>query len=194
MAVATLLAYVTGVLGIDLVAGYREYSIKTPPPRLCWVAAGPTGVPGIEMRLIILLVGAMGVKPSEGFIMDKALWNHLEYTKAGFHDNAAYATAFGEEPPTDLVVDWEICREMSFRIAWKPYMYSQTLPHLLGAVSAPTLVVWGDDDKIVPRSAGDIYVEQLPNARFEIIKACGHFADLEKPAELASLVTEFVAG
>ncbi len=36
-------------------------------------------------------------------------------------------------------------------------MYSQTLPHLLGGVRAPALVVWGDDDKIVPRSAGERY-------------------------------------
>ena len=55
-------------------------------------------------------------------------------------------------------------------------------------------MVWGADDKIVPRNAGDIYAERLPNARLEIIKACGHFVDLEKPAELAELVTEFFAG
>ena len=37
-------------------------------------------------------------------------------------------------------------------------MYSQTLPHLLGGVRSPALVVWGDDDRIVPRSAGERYV------------------------------------
>ena len=58
---------------------------------------------------------------------------------------------------TDQLVEWDLCREMCFRIAWKPYMYSQTLPHLLGGVRAPALVVWGDDDKIVPRSAGERY-------------------------------------
>jgi 2-hydroxy-6-oxonona-2,4-dienedioate hydrolase len=73
-------------------------------------------------------------------------------------------------------------------------MYSQTLPHLLGAVAAPALVVWGDDDQIVPRNAGDIYVEHLPSARMEVISDCGHYADLEKPAELARLVTDFIAG
>ena len=142
----------------------------------------------------LVLVGAMGVKSPDEFIMDQALWNHLEYTRAGFHDMAAYAKAFGEEPPTDLVVEWEIAREMSFRIAWKPYMYSQTLPHLLGAFRAPALVVWGDDDKIVPRSAGDIYVKNLPNARLQMVPACGHYVDLEKPDELARLVTDFIAG
>ena len=87
---------------------------------------------------------------------------------------------------------WDICREMSFRIAWKPYMYSQTLPHLLGAVRAPALVVWGDDDRVVPQSAAKRYVEALPNAKLEIVKACGHCVDMEQPEALARLVTNFI--
>ena len=33
-------------------------------------------------------------------------------------------------------------------------MYSQTLPHLLGGVRTPALVIWGDDDRIVPLQRG----------------------------------------
>jgi pimeloyl-ACP methyl ester carboxylesterase len=87
---------------------------------------------------------------------------------------------------------WDICREMSFRIAWKPYMYSQTLPHLLGAVHVPSLVVWGDDDKVVPQSAAKRYVEALPTATLEIVKACGHCVDMEQPEALAKLVKNFI--
>ena len=50
-------------------------------------------------------------------------------------------------------------------------MYSQTLPHLLKTVRAPALVVWGENDKVVPMSAGKRYAEALPNARLEIVKA-----------------------
>ncbi len=158
-----------------------------------WIAAEmATMAPNTIQNLV--LVGAMGVKPKDDFIMDQALFNHLEYTRAGFHDPTAYEKVFGKEPPTDLVVEWEICREMNFRIAWKPYMYSQTLPHLLGAVTAPTLVVWGDDDKIVPRSAAEIYIDHLPNGQLEIVPKCGHYVDLEKPKELANLVTSFIRG
>jgi pimeloyl-ACP methyl ester carboxylesterase len=71
-------------------------------------------------------------------------------------------------------------------------MYSQTLPHLLGAVHAPSLVVWGDDDKVVPQSAAKRYVEALPNAKLEIVKACGHCVDMEQPEALARLVTPFI--
>jgi hypothetical protein len=31
---------------------------------------------------------------------------------------------------------------MMSRIAYKPYMYDETLPHLIGGVRTPTLVVW----------------------------------------------------
>jgi pimeloyl-ACP methyl ester carboxylesterase len=87
---------------------------------------------------------------------------------------------------------WDICREMSFRIAWKPYMYSQTLPHLLGAVRAPALIVWGEHDKVVPQSAAKRYLEALPNARLEVVRASGHCVDMEQPAALAGLVTQFI--
>lgn len=158
-----------------------------------WIAAEmATMAPRDANRLI--LVGAMGIKPPEGDILDQALYNHLEYTRAGFHDQAAYDRNYGADPTTDQLVEWEICREMSFRIAWKPYMYSQTLPHLLSGVSAPTLVVWGDDDKVVPRSAGDAYASALPNARQKTIAGCGHCVEMEKPDELANLVTDFIRG
>jgi pimeloyl-ACP methyl ester carboxylesterase len=71
-------------------------------------------------------------------------------------------------------------------------MYSQTLPHLLGGVRAPALVVWGDDDRVVPLSTGRRYAEALPNSRLEIITSCGHLVELEQPAALAALITPFL--
>ena len=103
----------------------------------------------------LVLVGAMGMKPPQGDILDSPIIGYIDYARAGFHDQAAFDKVYGAEPSTDQLEMWDICREMSFRIAWKPYMYSQTLPHLLGGVRAPALVVWGDDDKVVPRSAGE---------------------------------------
>ena len=52
--------------------------------------------------------------------------------------------------------------------------------------------MWGDDDKHVPKSAGEVYAKSIPNARLETVNACGHYVDMEKPDELAKLVTTFV--
>jgi pimeloyl-ACP methyl ester carboxylesterase len=95
--------------------------------------------------------------------------------------------------PSGIRKHGEPLREMCFRIAWKPYMYSQTLPHLLASVEVPTLIAWGDKDKIVPISTAKRFLAALPNARLEVIKDCGHCVDLEQPERLSRLVTPFIA-
>src|SRR5262252_5419459 len=155
-----------------------------------WIAAEmATMAPRDFHRLV--LVGAMGLKPSEGDIFDQAIVSYLDYARAGFHDQQAFARVYGDVT-TDQLVEWDLCREMCFRIAWKPYMYNQTLPYLLGGVRAPALVVWGDDDKIVPRSAGELYAKQLPDARFETVRRAGHYVEMEQPEALAALVRPFI--
>jgi len=155
-----------------------------------WIAAEmATMAPRAFHRLV--LVGAMGLKPPDGDILDQAIVSYLDYARAGFHDQAAFAKVYGDVS-TDQLVEWDLCREMCFRIAWKPYMYSQTLPHLLAGVRTPALVVWGDDDKVVPRSAGERYAALLPRARFAMVRAAGHCVEMEQPAELARLVGGFI--
>lgn len=157
-----------------------------------WIAAEMASMaPGDLSHLV--LVGAMGIKPRQGDILDLAITGYMDYARAGFHDQKAFDRVYGAEPPTDQLEMWDICREMSFRIAWKPYMYSQTLPHLLRSVRVPSLVVWGSKDKVVPPATGKQYAEALPNAALELVHDCGHCVDMEQPEILAKLVTNFIA-
>ncbi|MBV9755855.1 MAG: alpha/beta fold hydrolase, partial [Alphaproteobacteria bacterium] len=141
-----------------------------------WIAAEMATFAPRDFSALVL-VGAMGLKPPEGDIADQAIVSYLDYARAGFHDQAAFARVYGDVS-TDQLVDWDLCREMSFRIAWKPYMYNPALPHLLAAVRAPALVVWGDDDRIVPQSAGRLYAASIPGARLEIVRNAGHAVDM----------------
>ena len=154
-----------------------------------WIAAEmATMAPRAFERLV--LVGAMGLQPSEGEILDQALLNYIDYAQAGFHDQDRFDQIFGREPSVGQLESWDFNRETTFRIAWKPYMYSQTLPHLLGGVRAPALVVWGREDRIVPLECGERYARALPEARLEVLEDCGHFVEMERPAELAKLIGE----
>jgi pimeloyl-ACP methyl ester carboxylesterase len=155
-----------------------------------WVAAEMASLAPRDFRRLVL-AAPMGIKPPEGDILDQAIISYIAYPQAGFHDQENFRRVYGEVS-TDQLEAWDIAREMCFRVAWKPYMYSQTLPHLLGGVRARPLVVWGDDDKIVPRSAGDVYARALNGARLEIVPGCGHLIEMEKPEALARLVTDFM--
>jgi pimeloyl-ACP methyl ester carboxylesterase len=157
-----------------------------------WIAAEMATMAPRAMRRLVL-VGAMGVKPERGEIADQALVSYIDYVQRGFADQAAFDRIYGAEPPTPTLEQWDLNREMTFRIAWKPYMYNPTLPHLLGGVATPTLVVWGRDDRIVPLECGERFAKALGDARLEIVEGAGHFVEMEKPEALASLVTRFAA-
>jgi pimeloyl-ACP methyl ester carboxylesterase len=57
-------------------------------------------------------------------------------------------------------------------------------------VRAPTLVVWGDANRIVPPPLGQKLAREIPGARFELLDA-GHALQEERPLELARLVSRF---
>ena len=156
-----------------------------------WIAAEMASQAPEAFRRMVL-VAPMGIKPPVGDIADQAIVSYIEYPHAGFHDLKAFEAVYGDISIEQLE-QWDVCREMCFRTAWKPYMYSQTLPHLLGGVRTPTLVLWGDDNRIVPIIAGHAYVKALRNATMTTIADCGHFAEMEKPTEVARLVTDFMA-
>jgi pimeloyl-ACP methyl ester carboxylesterase len=155
-----------------------------------WVAAEMASMAPRDVSRLAL-VGPMGIKPAEGYILDQAIISYIDYPLSFFHDRKAFEAIYGNVS-VDQLEAWDIAREMCFRIAWKPYMYSQTLPHLLGAVKAPALVVWGEHDKVVPVATAGQWQKAMPHAKLEIVKGSGHAVAMEKPDELARLVGAFL--
>lgn len=183
----------------DLVAVYQGMLAALEVPRASLLGLGFGGWIAAEMASLaprdfskLVLVGPMGFKPPQGDILDQALVSHIDYARAGFHAQRAFEAVYGAEPSTDQLVEWDLCREMNFRLAWKPYMHSQTLPHLLGAIRAPALVVWGAEDRVVPISAADRVMAGLSGARLAVVPDCGACVEMEQPAEFARLVTDFI--
>jgi pimeloyl-ACP methyl ester carboxylesterase len=152
-----------------------------------WIAAEMATMTPRGFKQLVL-VGPMGIKPERSDIADQALVSYIDYVRLGFADQKVYDTTFGAETPGPTLEQWDLNREMTFRIAWKPYMYNPSLPHLLGSVTTPTVVVWGKEDRIVPLECGERYVKALRNATLEVIDGTGHFVEIEKPEQLARLI------
>ncbi|HEY2747677.1 MAG TPA: alpha/beta hydrolase [Polyangia bacterium] len=62
-----------------------------------------------------------------------------------------------------------------------------------GRVRAPTLIVWGDEDRLVPLGHGRRLVRAIADARLEIVPACGHMPFIERPEEFLRVVRPFLA-
>ncbi|PYJ49222.1 MAG: hypothetical protein DME85_00480 [Verrucomicrobia bacterium] len=67
-----------------------------------------------------------------------------------------------------------------------------TLDNRLHALTRPTLVVWGRDDKLVPLRFGQRFHQEIANSQLRIIENCGHLPQLECPNEFATAVLQFL--
>lgn len=52
----------------------------------------------------------------------------------------------------------------------------------LRAIRAPTTIVWGESDGVVPRAVGEAFARQIPGARLVGVPDCGHLPQQECPA------------
>ena len=136
----------------------------------------------------LVLVGAAGLQPKSGEIMDQMMLSHRKYIEESFRDAETYAEHLGEEPPDDIRQLWDLSREMTARVTWKPYMFNRRIEPLLMDLDVPTLIVWGGTDKVIPVECAERYQAAIPNARIEVVQAAGHVVELEEPDQLAALV------
>lgn len=80
------------------------------------------------------------------------------------------------------------------RIGFRPpYFYDRSLKNRLHRISAPTLVLWGEDDRMVPLAHGEIYAHSIPRARLEVIKQAGHSVHVEMPDLAGRIITDFIS-
>lgn len=78
------------------------------------------------------------------------------------------------------------------RIEIFPDFYS--LEKELPNIKAPTLILWGDQDKIIDVSSVPVFEKGLTNHKTVIIKDCGHLPMMEKPQETATHYRAFIQG
>lgn len=58
-------------------------------------------------------------------------------------------------------------------------------------INQPTLIIWGEEDTVIPIENGEKLYEEILHSRFVVLKNCGHVPQEEKPNQFVQLVTEF---
>ena len=67
------------------------------------------------------------------------------------------------------------------------------LDERISELSVPTLVVWGEQDEIIPLTIGRRVHELVRGSSLEVIPQCGHLPELEKPGEFVGCLLQFLA-
>jgi pimeloyl-ACP methyl ester carboxylesterase len=114
---------------------------------------------------------------------------------AAMHDMDAFAGDVGRETeiPLEFVLPMWKALGATARLGWDPYLHNPKLRGRLRRITAPTLVVAGAADGLVPLVYAQTYAAEIPGARLEVIDRAAHWLQFEKPDELVALVRLFLA-
>ena len=91
-------------------------------------------------------------------------------------------------------VEWTVqqvrAQEAAARLLWP--VGDTRLARRLHRVTQPVLLVFGEEDRVLPASYRQRFRGSLPRARLRVVAGAGHLVDLDAPQVLARLVTEFL--
>ncbi len=123
---------------------------------------------------------------------DIFLWSQLELTRNLYYD-VKLAESLLSAPVSEKEQDTFLRNRLTVaKLAWQPRLYNPHLAKWLHRIHLPTLIVWGDSDKVIPPACGSAFRDLIPGARLEILPRCGHLPHVEKASEFVSLATSFL--
>lgn len=144
----------------------------------------------------MILVAPMGLKPTAGEIFDflaVTIRSALLQTVADVN-TPEFGVIYGGEMTPEQFERFEDARAETARLGWEPFMYNPSLGYLLeGAIDLPTLLLWGQEDAVVPRGCIEAYQKALPRATAVEIPAVGHRPEIENAAAFTRAVQAFLA-
>jgi pimeloyl-ACP methyl ester carboxylesterase len=95
------------------------------------------------------------------------------------------------EIPIELVLPMWKALGATARIGWDPYLHDPKLRGRLRRITAPTLVVAGDEDGLVPLAHAETYAAEIPGAHLVVVANAAHWLIFEQPDRLVALTREF---
>ncbi len=156
-----------------------------------WIAAEIAVRSSAKLKSLVLSASA-GIHVKGVSKGDIFLWSPETFARNLFHDQA-----FADAQPRQPVGEAEQMADMknrlaSAKLAWQPRLYNPHLAKWLHRIKLPTLILWGDDDKVIPPAYGPAFAKLIPGARLEVIKNCGHVPQVEQADQWVGKLTAFI--
>ena len=158
-----------------------------------WLAL-EIAVRSTEQIKTLTLVSAAGIHVEGVPKGDIFLWDEEERVYNTFFDKKLAEARLAREPSQE---DADIALKNHFstaKMAWHPRFYNPELQKWLHRITVPTLIMWGDSDKIFPPAYGQAMQKLIPGSELKVLMECGHLPQQEKLDEFIAGVTAHTMG
>lgn len=157
-----------------------------------WIAA-ELATRSCEKLASLTLVAPAGIHVPGVRRGDMFMWSPEELATKLFHDPALAKSIPPPASEEELLVVLKN-RLTTAKLGWSPRFHNPHLRKWLHRIDVPTLIVWGDDDQLIPPAHGPAYRDLIPSSTLRVIEHCGHLPHVEKAGEFGSIVTHFLRG
>jgi len=158
-----------------------------------WIAVAMALQDGGKRVGRLVLIDSVGVEIPGQPIRDFFALDARGVAEYSYHDGNRFYVDPATLPAEQLAARQANMATMRV-LAGEPYMHDPSLLGRLGGVSIPTLVLWGESDRIVTPDYGRALAAAIPNARFEIVREAGHLPQLEQPEATFRAIDGFLRG
>lgn len=94
-------------------------------------------------------------------------------------------------PDPEMTIRMIWCMACTGKFVWP--IPDKGLKKRIHRIKAPTLVLWGKQDRLVPAAYAQEFTSRIPGSRVEMLDQTGHVMTMEQPAKVAGLIEEFLA-
>src|SRR5262249_19164750 len=112
-----------------------------------------------------------------------------------FHDPGSMLAKIvvPDEPPEEMMVEMYKAASATARLAWNPPGHNPKLAGRLRRIKSPTLILWGDDDKMIPTAYAEAWAGLITGARTTLIPNCGHLLMFESEKDFVAAIAGFLS-
>lgn len=138
----------------------------------------------------LTLLAPAGCRSDEVPFGDIFLWDAETATRNQFYDQKFAEERIKALPQADLDVALQNKATVA-RLAWSPRLHNPQLAYWLHRIDVPSLIVWGENDKIVPFDCRKAFLAKIAGVKLVALPQSGHSLHTERPKETAAAMSAF---
>jgi pimeloyl-ACP methyl ester carboxylesterase len=139
----------------------------------------------------LVLSNAAGIRVKGSPIGNLFAMNAQELVAACFDNLAAAMPLMPPEVNADYLLDQYRQRTTLASLAWNPH-YDPKLERRLAWVTCPALVIWGENDRLIPPVYGDTFHKLIAGSKLVKLAGTGHMPMFEQYEAWSAEIVEFL--
>lgn len=178
----------------DLIEAFMAYEGITEPILIGHSFGGRVAIVlGARLNVSkIVLVDAAGVKPRRSLLYYFRIYRFKLLKRI-------LNTLYPKERAQKLIDDYrkkhgssDYAHSSDMMRAIMSKVVNEDLRHLMPKISAPTLLIWGENDTATPLKDAKIMEKLIPDAGLVVFEGASHYSFLDRPARFATVLNNFV--